>query len=386
MPEKKKQHYVPKFYMKLFSNSPKTFSVLNVSDREVFPIVPYDNQCYKDYYYGKDGVWENRLAEMERNWSTTIQRVLDKCTLTDEDIVLLKQFALYQRQRTIAEETHSKQVKKNVLIEASKIICANQGLKYNEDVLEEYCAQRVNETVTPAEILELAEQHIGYVRDLSVVAIEYQTEIPLVSSDTPVISINPFYPQNIGYASMGLIMLFPISPHHLVVIYDKKMYPNFKGKTYVQSSNEKEVLNLNVLQLISAEKILFGKDPSTFSFFKKSQWIARERNRNSKSICAMGTDTQKIIATSLRTVVLDCTFSFGRLPLAFLSVPFPCREAVPRIWEKEWEEKLKIKISLMDRLIEREPFMLERIGLTKKELRKGFKKMLEAAKWCWRGP
>ena len=36
------------------------------------------------------------------------------------------------------------------------------------------------------------------------------------------------------------------------------MYPKFKEKRYVELRNEKEVSNLNVLQLISAEKILCG--------------------------------------------------------------------------------------------------------------------------------
>ena len=55
MAEKKKQHFVPKFYMSLFANSNKEFAVYNIEKRMCAYPVPYKNQCYKDYFYGKDG-------------------------------------------------------------------------------------------------------------------------------------------------------------------------------------------------------------------------------------------------------------------------------------------------------------------------------------------
>lgn len=383
MPEKKKQHYVPKFYMQLFANQQNEFSVFNTRDKKVLYPVPYGSQCYKDYYYGKDGVWENRLSDMEATWANTIKLVLTRSPLTDEDILSLKRFALYQRQRTMAEENYSKQVRKELLIECSKCICADKGWKYEADVIEELCEQRANESITPAETLQFAEQYLDSIKDLSVVIIEYKTKRELFSSDVPVISINPFHQQTIGYGSMGLIMLFPISPHHLVVIYDEKMYPRFKGKLYVELSNEKEVLNLNILQLISAEKILFGKEPNVFSSLNAQHWNERERNRISKAVHALGSNTQKMIGMSLRKTIYDCEFSFGKIHPSFLSIPYPCKEAVPRMWEKEWEDKLNMKANMMSQIAAFHPDMLKNLGLTKKEFRHGFESMAKAAKKYW---
>lgn len=66
MPEKKKQHYVPQFYMRLFSDENDRFAVFNIGLKKTIYPVPYNHQCYENYYYGKDGVWENRLSDMEK--------------------------------------------------------------------------------------------------------------------------------------------------------------------------------------------------------------------------------------------------------------------------------------------------------------------------------
>ena len=50
MAENKKQHYVPKTYLKRFANG-KLFSVLNVENEDIYENVAYVNQCYESYFY-----------------------------------------------------------------------------------------------------------------------------------------------------------------------------------------------------------------------------------------------------------------------------------------------------------------------------------------------
>ena len=383
MPEKKKQHYIPKLYMRLFTHNQKDFAVLNISNRKILNSVPYGSHCYKDYYYGKDGIWENRLAEMESDWLNTFQLVLSKAPLTAENISSLKQFALYQRQRTLAEGNYSKKIRKELLTECAKSLCKNDNLAYNDKDLEEWCAQRANESISPAETLQFATQYMSSINDLNVVIIEYKTHVELCSSDVPVIAINPFHLHTIGYGSMGLILLFPISPHHLVVIFDPKMYPQYNKKLYVELSNENEVRNLNILQLISAEEILFARNPNVFLNYKENHWSIRNKNRNSRSIHSLGSDDQKIIGTTLRKTVFDCNFSFARIHSEFKSIPFHCKEAVPRVWEKEWEDKLNTKIEMMPQIALHNPDVLKMLNLTIKEMRCGYERMARAANKYW---
>lgn len=342
MPEKKRQHYVPKSYMKTFSNDGKTFAIFNLKDKTSYAPVPYDSQCYADYFYGEDSALEDRLGEMEKAWKTVLDNVRNQSPLSSDDIFQIKEFAIFQRQRTLAESEYGRQEKIELYIECGRSISANKGLPF-DDAAKEACMQYANEhAAPPAEILLKEIDTIApLVSDLELAVINYNTQLHLISSDVPVILINPFCPQQIGFGCMGLIILFPISPCQLVVLYDAKMYPRFKGKTYISLSNEKEVYNLNVLQLISAEKILFGCTKNDFLPFKPQAFRCRTKNRAVEKVTSLGPEGHKLIMTSLRKTIYDCSFSFGKIRPDFNAVPVCCREAAPRIWEKEWEDKLR---------------------------------------------
>ena len=134
MAEYKKQHYVPKLYLQNFTIDNVLLSVYNISQSKSIPKAPYDTQCYKDYYYGKDKIWEKQLGKLEVKWGPVFQRVLAKKPLYSEDIYLIKQFALYQLQRTVAmndymEDCYTKEMDW-FLIQMQNPIVKN-GLKTN---------------------------------------------------------------------------------------------------------------------------------------------------------------------------------------------------------------------------------------------------------------
>lgn len=383
MPDKKKQHYVPQMYMDLFANSKKEFGILNVATKEVRYPVPYKSQCYKDYFYGKDHIWEDRLSQMENEWRDTMNLVRGQQSLSSVHIQRLKRFALYQRQRTWGESQYSKKVREELLVEQGKVFCASKGLIFTDE-LRERCLERVREEATPAEHLLDAEEYCNTIDDLSAVIINYTTERSLVSSDVPVIAINPFELHSIGYGCMGLILLFPVTPHQLAVIYDANMYPRFKGKLYVDVDNENKVRNLNVLQLISAEKILFAYDKTDFNCFSAMDWQIRSRNRETEAIHSLGSSTNKMIVASPRKVILDREFTFGKVHSTFAGIPYSCREAVPRLWDESWEKKLKEKGDIIAGISIHQPQILYSMGISKKEFRRGCQMMLRAAQAYWK--
>ena len=384
MPEKKRQHYVPKFYMQLFADKEKKFSVYNIKDNKILDSVPYDNQCYKDYYYGKDRVWEDKLAVLELEWANVMQKLLSKCTLSAEDIKLIKQFALYQRQRTFGEGEFQKQAKREATVEQGKSFYATKGWAFNKRA-EDFCIKKADEHITPGETLMFAEKLENIISDLHLLIISYNTKAKLFSSDVPVIAINPFQKQTIGYGCMGLILFFPVSESMLVVIYDDKMYPKFKHELYITSQNEKEVIDLNTLQVISAEKILFANNPRNFDNCSNNSLDVRNKNRSKSAISTFGSPPNKMTVYGQRTTLYKCNFSFGLVRKDFDDIPYPCREAVPRAWEKGWEKKLKDKILIMPQIVLLQKDVMKSLGLTSKETRRGCTKMLTSAKKYWRG-
>lgn len=103
MAENKKQHYVPKTYLKHFSNG-KVFSVLNIGNDVIYENVSYASQCYENYFYGNDLGWEKRLNALESQWGVVLDKVCRGENIDNNDKSILKQFSVYQYNRTLARE------------------------------------------------------------------------------------------------------------------------------------------------------------------------------------------------------------------------------------------------------------------------------------------
>ena len=382
MAEKKHQHYVPKFYMRNFANPKGLFMIHQISTQKTIGPVSYKSQCYENYFYGEDVVWENKLGEMESKWGVAFQDIIAKKALTCADIHAIKQFAMYQRQRTVAESKYRKQEHADILLECGKMLYAEKGWAFNREA-EKICKERAENECTPSENLEIANRLINLIDDLSIVILQYNTKKGLISSDVPVVAINQFHSPSIGYSCMGLILLFPISPHQLVVLYDAKMYPRFDGVLYAESGDENEVSHLNTLQLISAEKILFSY-PGEGSFtFTDSEWESRKINREHGALSTLGSGKNKLFVSSMRKTIYRCELSFGQVGHRFKRIPFVCKEAPPRTKDRKWEEKLNMKADLLVDLSKAFPQILTDNKVSRKELRRGCQRMASATSAYW---
>jgi hypothetical protein len=48
--------------LKNFATKDGIFSILNIKKNEIIEDIPYRDQCYENYYYGKDKIWEQKLV------------------------------------------------------------------------------------------------------------------------------------------------------------------------------------------------------------------------------------------------------------------------------------------------------------------------------------
>ena len=80
MADKKKQHYVPRFYLKNFSNKSdeKSIGIYNVKKNLFIPSGSLKDQNYIDYFYGKNGRIENSLQVIEGLSSSIIKDIITK--------------------------------------------------------------------------------------------------------------------------------------------------------------------------------------------------------------------------------------------------------------------------------------------------------------------
>lgn len=380
MAEKKKQHFVPKFYMRQFADSNKKFSVFLAEKKTVLPHVPYESQCSKNYFYGSDAVWENKLSTMEGKWAKAIGYAAKEGDYDEATARLLKQYAIFQRLRTPAESDYRKQEQSELYEQVIKMQFDKENL---DDETKKACSQIAKEGFSVEDMLDVVNEQQCLINDLQTLIIEYKTKERLISSDTPVVAINPFHMFSIGLGIMGLILFYPISAQRLVVIYDAKMYPKYRGHKLAYSSDGREVVALNDYQLVSASKILFGSNEDCFSAFSDEAWRAREELRERKAVQVLGTRKNKMLIQSQRQILLDHELSFGQIRHSFKRIPFICREAVPRLYEDGWAEKLNIKEGIIMAVRRDVPDAMPDSTLTDKELRRGYRMMERAAAEYW---
>lgn len=94
MAEKKKQHFVPKTYLKRFASDGRTFSIMNVKDNTVIENVPLSKQCQKKLLlWNKFGVGST-FRKIRKNLADVFVKVNKNDYLIEDDIKLLKQFAV----------------------------------------------------------------------------------------------------------------------------------------------------------------------------------------------------------------------------------------------------------------------------------------------------
>ena len=367
MSAKKKQHFVPRFYLKRFADENGLLDIYQVDRSEIHRDVDHKDQCQKSYFYGTDLDWENRLGEMESDWCSLFSKIDKRTNLTDEDLNKIKLFALFQRQRTSGEFKYRYNERLALYELYARKLYAYNGWKFDDEAVEQI-KEYVNESISPAEMLELALNMQKHIEDLAVHIIEYSTNRHFIISDVPVIAINPFHMYSIGYGCAGLVILFPISPTVLAVIYDSKMYRSNDKDIYSISSNEDELTVINNLQFVSAEEILLGNEED-FPNPDADLIDARTNSRNDEYVTCLGTDENQLWVTSMRKTLYPCELSFAHVNHSFRRVPFICLEAVPRKWEKEYEIKLKNKAKILSAAYSCSPETFQ--GYTIKDIREG---------------
>src|SRR5208337_458763 len=96
---KRKQHYVPRFYLRLFSDgtSKGMISLWNLRRKLHVKGAAISDQAYEDFFYGVDGILEGKLADIETEVSEIMNRIVGSKELpavASEDMRLLYMFIM----------------------------------------------------------------------------------------------------------------------------------------------------------------------------------------------------------------------------------------------------------------------------------------------------
>lgn len=264
--KKKRQHYVPRMLLRKFSRNKKTIGMYALASGVYNNLVGIKEQCYENYFYGKDGKLEEALASFETDTAPVLDKLTDKANivLSKEDRYKIYRLVTFQECRTKRalddlDEMTDKMIK--------EIFKHEESLK---DVdLEKF---KIKNTAGPAFLLKNAIEMMDCIFDLEIKILDNATNIPFLTSDHPVVLFNQWamfhtkFKKNpmsfTGLMLKGLVVTMPVSQDTAIVIYDPGTYKcgNKKGMR-VKLDKIEDVEILNRLQVINcSECVYFGEE------------------------------------------------------------------------------------------------------------------------------
>lgn len=244
----KKQHYVPQFYLKNFSENKHSIGLYLFKQNIIVEHSSIINSLYENFYYDKDNKVEKKLSEFEGEWDNIIKDVLasESLPLEYKKISMLKLFILITSARTklIGKEFNEKM---------SEIY--NQIVKVEfPDKYKKFDVKFEHPTLMN---IQAVQKLLLYVVDLKIDLLVNKSHIDFVTSDNPTIFCNQLFEykrlsRGYGFGEFGIQFIIPISSKYAIVMYDENVY---RLKTNLISSGS-VIKKLNELILNNADEVL----------------------------------------------------------------------------------------------------------------------------------
>lgn len=278
MANKANQHYVPQFYFRYFSEDGKSISVLNRKNGKSIERAPIKGQASKKYYYGDEEI-ESNLSEIEGHFSGALREIKETNSFeicTPENYVLLLQNIMLQKSRTVSERKRSKAMQDR-LLQLYMECEVNNDESLDDETKEGF--RKIAQTLEAdpkqyqAMGMSIALECADSLVDLMPVILHNKTNRPFIFGDAPVIFTNPFLKRIklrgvLGAQTPGLIVLYPLSSQHCVMLIDERAYKIKRFRTSRYS-----VRNLRDISLINRLQIHNSASAVYFSNIKYSQYV-----------------------------------------------------------------------------------------------------------------
>jgi hypothetical protein len=278
--KKKKQHFVPKFYLRNFSSNRRTVQIFHIMSG-IFHKSPLDSTCQESYFYGADGEFENFLEMLDNNHSRAIKKVIQFIPLSDYERIALLEFLLVQKTRTRLErqlvEGFGDAICDRYLKPMMQSLLKSDGLSDYE--IEGYSVRIKNMDIFHKQSIVHAMDSIIGISDLVPCFIGNNSNTPFISSDNPVIFNNRIHLDNnfTAILSKGLQIHCPLNPHLYLLLYDEKFYTIDQSKPPCLS----DINRLNALQLLNCNEILIVPDGSSKEYVDSlcSQYLNKKQRK-----------------------------------------------------------------------------------------------------------
>ncbi len=285
------QHYVPRCYLRNFAlnvgkpRKPKYMIGFYQFSEDLLKesVCSIESVCNKDFFYDTDNTVEHMLRDKESNWAWVIRSAINKSqsgsanALTTEEIFFLKEFAIYQYIRTPSNLNY------NVLQTAEALFYIfirehSEYLNSNESLSDGWlaCIAKSRESITPAWFVQNCDDLLKIIDDLKLSLVRNTTQKQFITSDAPIIILNPYTIRHCGLGMIGIVIVYPIDEYTGVIIYDEKMYSMLPG--VIELCSEADVDALNAYQFVTAEDFLLSKEDEVLKVIKDDEGLTDKRN------------------------------------------------------------------------------------------------------------
>lgn len=336
----KNQHYVPRFYMKNFSeivfpNSKKEKSFISFYqfDGDIKrESVPTTSICSEDFFYGEDGVTENELSKKESVWSYALNKVAQDKPLLCEDIESIREFTMYQMIRTKAILSHTQNM--------AEVFMTDYLDKCTEimpkETVRQMVKEKVKEKISPN--IDLAIELLPEIGDLEIAIVNNLTEVEFITSDVPVVITNPVTFNHIGIATVGAVLFFPVTPYRLIVMYDEKVYGNVSSEIKETNMIDK----INKYQYLNADERILSKTITSLDCYIGDIELNEKRNNHLEAVLAqtMKEKDGTLLASKSRGIFYYYDVLGLKLPVQLKKIPREYRFPYSRRYD--YEERLSL--------------------------------------------
>lgn len=274
--DKRRQHYVPKFYLRNFSENNKSVGIYLFKTNKIIEHGSINDNLWAEYFYGEDAMIENKLAEHEGRWNDIISSIINTERLpdTERDLTWLRYFILISSARTLkrgnqTNNDYTTLIKKVLEVEEPELF--KRIMNAGEDRLF------VKMKYPALPFINVAQQFVPLVIDLKMELLINRSTIDYVTSDNPTVFYNQLFQEKnlsrgFGWGESGIQFIVPISPRIAICMYDSEVYDI---KENILNSNS-TINKLNELFLNNSDELIvfiYGGDAKAKS--EKLSYIDR---------------------------------------------------------------------------------------------------------------
>lgn len=354
MASHKQQHYVPRCYLKPFSQGGegKSINIVNLSRVQAIRCCPVKGQCAKSYFYGEDLKLEHILRDIEGSYSTLLTKVLAEVALTEGELSFIRDFMFLQFRRTDMAIQRIREMSVNL---ENKVFENREWAREHLDTSDKSLIARS---------IELFVDTRHAVQDLKLCLLRNQTKHSFITSDDPSVLTNRFHLQRLkrttfGFASAGTQFFLPMSPRYVMVAYDKDVYtiPDKVGHV-VALTDIGDVLAVNELQYLNAAENVYFSDWSERERLvgevkqaaanRTERWsklsvLVHDKDTETGETYTRGTESERATATK-RVFVSSATFPYPTCWCSKFQFRTPLKaysngSAAGWVRRKEWLER-----------------------------------------------